>query len=445
VKGSAVAVTLALLMMSPGAQAGDATLDARHQWSQWRGPLATGVAPHGSPPVAWSETHNVRWKTPIPGKGLSTPIIWGDSIFVTTAVPYGEPLPAAAEHADGAHDNLAPRQKARFMLLAIDRRDGALLWERVARDERPHESTHATGSWASASVVTDGTLVFASFGSQGIHVFDMQGERVWETDLGDMQVRHAHGEGSTPALHGDTLVVNWDHQGQSFLAALDKRDGKQRWKVMRDEITSWSSPLVVEHGGKAQVVVAATRRVSAYDLASGKVIWEAGGLSRNVVASPVAAEGLVHVANSYDWQALLTIRLAGAAGDITGTNSIVWTRERDTPYVPSPLLDGDNLCFLKHLSGVLTCVEAKTGKTIFGPQRLPGIRTVFASPVSAAGRMYVIDRSCNAVVLNYAPKFELLATSTLDDSFAASPAIVGDALYLRGDHHLYCIAADDAE
>jgi outer membrane protein assembly factor BamB len=416
-------------------------LDASRQWPQWRGPLGTGVAPHGDPPVVWSEEQNVRWKLALPGVGHSTPIVWGDRLFLTTAIPYGEAGASQDGHADGAHDNMEPLKAQKFVVLAIDRHRGKILWQKTLRSERPHEGTHVTGSWASNSAVTDGQHLFVSFGSRGLYALDLDGKLLWQKDFGEMQTRHEHGEGSSPALFGSTLVVNWDHEGESFVAALDKHTGKQRWKVARDEMTSWSTPLVVEHGGKPQVVVSATKFVRSYDLATGDVVWQAGGLSRNVVASPVAGDGFVYVANSYDWQAMLGIRLEAAKGDITGNaDAVVWTLDKYTPYVPSLLLYGDELFFLAHSQGFLTSLEAKTGRPLFGPERLPGVRTVFASPVGAADRVYVISREGTTAVVRRAAPFKVLARNQLDDSFAASPAVVGKELYLRGQEHLYCIA-----
>ena len=415
--------------------------DPEEQWGQWRGPLSTGVAPHGNPPIRWDEATNIRWKVEIPGQGQSTPIVWGDRIFLTTAVPHGEAAKGPGSHSEGAHDNVAPLRKMRFVVLALDRADGSIAWQKVMRDERPHQGVHATGSWASASAVTDGEVLIASFGSRGIYGLTLEGEKLWEVELGDMEVFHGHGEGSSPALHRGTVVVNWDHQGDSFVVALDSRTGKERWRAARDEITSWSSPLVVQHDGKAQVVVAATGRVRSYDLATGKVIWELGGLSRNVVATPVAGNGMVFVANSYDWRAMIAVRLSAAKGDITNTEAVVWTRDRDTPYVPSPLLYDDTLCFVKHLQGVFTCVDAATGATRYGPARLPGIRSVFASPAGAAGRIYIPSRDGVTQVMRNGDGFEVLASNRLEESFSASPAIVGDELFLRGERHLYSIAA----
>ncbi len=414
--------------------------DALDQWPRWRGPLGNGVAPRGDPPVEWSESKNIRWKVPILGLGHSTPIIWGDEIFLTAAISHGLALPHTDAHAPGAHDNLAPLRLQEFVLIALNRADGSVRWQRTLRDQRPHEGTHETGSWASNSPVTDGEHVFAHFGSRGLYCLDMDGALVWEKDLGDMRTLHGHGEGSSPTLHGDTLIVNWDHEGQSFVAALDKRTGKQRWKVARDEVTSWATPLVVVHQGKPQVVIAATGRTRSYDLATGRVIWECAGLSRNVVASPVAADGMVFVASSYDFRAMLAIRLDRAKGDITGSDAVAWTRNRHTPYVPSPLLYDDHLYFLRHYQGFLTCVAAKTGKRWYGPQRLAGIANVFASPVGAAGRVYIVSRNGTTMVISHGSKFNLLARNHLDDSFSASPAIVGSELYLRGERNLYCIA-----
>lgn len=311
---------------------------AEHYWPQWRGPLGTGVAPHANPPVEWSESKNIRWKIALPGSGHSTPIVWGDRIFITTAVPYGEALQPKYSDASGAHDILPVTHRHRFMVIAINRRDGKILWERIVREELPHEGTHYTASLASHSPVTDGEHLFAFFGSYGLYCLDLNGpdhSGLWKMDLGDMHPLHSHGEGSSPALYRETLIINWDHEGESFLVAFDKRTGKQRWKVERGRRTSWTTPIVVENSGKAQVIVIGSQRMRGYDLATGKAIWECGGLSvENVVSSPVAGDGVVFAGSTYDRQAMLAIRLDGAKGDITGTEQVVWHRTRGAPYVP---------------------------------------------------------------------------------------------------------------
>ncbi len=418
--------------------------DAMHYWPQWRGPLATGVAPHADPPVEWGEDKNIRWIVPLEGVGHSTPVVWGDLVILTLAVPIGDPVDPVPphEHAHGAHDNLQSNRHHTFDVLAVRRMDGSIAWQRTVRKALPHEGGHVTGSLASHSPATDGERVYAFFGSRGLHCLDMEGEPQWSVDLGEMHTRHAHGEGSSPVLYGNTLVVNWDHEGDSFVAAFDTEDGKERWRVKRDEMTSWSSPIVVQAGGKPQVVISATGRVRGYDLATGEGIWHCGGLSRNVVASPVAGDGLVFAGNSYDWQAMLAIRLEGARGDLDGTEHIAWKLDRFTPYVPSPLYAGGRLYFLRHNQDLLSCVDGKTGKPVYGPLRLQGIDNVFASPVAAAERLYITDRDGTTVVLRLGDEPEVLATNTLDESFSASPALVSDEIYLRGREKLYCITRE---
>jgi outer membrane protein assembly factor BamB len=416
--------------------------EAKQYWPQWRGPLGTGVAPDANPPTVWSESKNIRWKTELPGSGHSTPIIWADRIFVTTAVPYGNVLQPKYSGAPGAHDNVPVRRRHRFMVLAINRRDGKIIWERTVRRALPHEGGHYTASLASNSPVTDGKHVFACFGSRGLYCIDFDGNLLWNVNLGKILTKHGHGEGSSPALFGDTLIVNVDHEGQSFVIAFDKRTGKQRWKVMRQEVTSWATPIVVEHGGKPQVIISGTNRVRGYDLADGRLIWECGGLSANIVASPVAANGIVYAASSYETRALLAIRLEGAKGDVTGTNQVVWTRKRGTPYVPSPLLYGDSLYFLRHYQGILSRVDVKTGKEQGGPFRLGGILNVYASPVGAANRVYITDRNGTTLVISHDDKPRVLAVNRLNDGFSASAAVAGRELYLRGQQNLYSIAEE---
>jgi outer membrane protein assembly factor BamB len=408
-------------------------------WPQWRGPLGTGVAPQGDPPVEWSEDEHVRWKAALPGVGHSTPIVSGGRVFLTAAVPTGDALEPAPDTAPGAHDNAPVTHRQVFVALAVDRAQGELLWQRALHEALPHERAHDTATFASASPVTDGEHVFAFFGSYGLYCLDLEGNRVWGRDLGDMQVKHAHGEGSSPALHGDTLVVNWDHEGPSFLFAFDKATGEQRWQVARDEITSWASPIVVEHDGVAQVIVPGSKRLRAYDLETGEVIWECGGLSRNVVATPVAANGMVFAGSSYEKQAMLAIRLDGAQGDLTGTDRIAWYRGRSTPYVPSPLLYDDALYFLHHYQGFLARVDAATGAQAKRATRLTGLDDVYASPVGAAGRVYVTDRGGVTLVLSHGDEPVVLARNVLDDRFSASAAIAGDELFLRGERFLYCL------
>ncbi len=411
-----------------------------HNWPQWRGPLATGAAPKANPPLEWSESKNIRWKVPLPGSGHSSPVVWNERVFVMAAIPYGKTVQPKPDSAPGAHDNLPVTHHHRFVVMAFSRKDGKILWQRTVHQELPHEGGHRTGSLVSASPITDGKHVIAFFGSRGLYCLDVDGTPVWNKTFGRMDTKHAHGEGSSPVLYDNTLVVNWDHEGQSFIAAMDKSTGRQLWKKPRDEVTSWATPIVAQQDGRPVVIVSGTLRVRAYDLAGGDVIWECGGLSHNIVASPVANDEMVFAASSYEKRALLAIRLPGAKGDITGTERVAWSRIRSTPYVPSPLLYRGSLYFLRHYQGILTKLDAKTGAGTNGALRLGPIRNVYASPVAAAGRVYITDLDGTTVVVSHDDQPKPLAQNWLNDRFSASMALVDRDLFLRGEKFLYCIS-----
>ncbi len=326
-------------------------------------------------------------------------------------------------------------------MLAVSRKTGKILWQQTVHKELPHEAGHVTASLASASPVTDGEHLFAFFGSRGLYCLDLDGKLLWKKNLGEMHTKHGHGEGSSPALHGETLIINWDHEEQSFLLALDKRTGKTRWRVARPEDTSWATPIIVEHAGQVQVIVPGTQRLRGYDLASGAVVWECGGLSSNIVASPVAAGWVVYAGSSYETRNLLAIRLEGARGDITGTRQVLWSRRRGAPYVPSPLLYGNHLYTLQHYQGVVSRLDVRTGDDDGGPFRLDAIDNVYASPVGAAGRVYITSLDGVTAVFSHGePAPKMLAVNRLDDHISASAALAGRELFLRGERYLYCIA-----
>jgi outer membrane protein assembly factor BamB len=439
--------------------AGDSVADARRNWPQWRGPLASGVAPEADPPLEWSETKNVKWKVKIPGEGSSTPAVWGNQIFVLTAVAAGKqaevkpaetPTPAAAAPmpggerrggSGGAGRPEKPTEEYQFVVLCLDRVTGKTLWQKIARQEVPHEGRQQNNTFASASPITDGKLVFAFFGSRGLHCYDADGNLKWSRDLGKMQTRYGFGEGGSPALHSDTLVVNWDDEtANDFIAAFDKRDGKPLWKIPRDDETSWSTPLIVEYGGKAQVIVNATRKVRSYDLATGKELWSCAGQTVNAIPSPVADADTVYVTSGFRGSALFAIAL-GRTGDLAGTDAIRWRHDQNTPYVPSPLLLDDLLYVVKVNSGILSCFDKKTGKAHYEAERLEAIREIYASPVAAKDRVYVLNRDGVCCVLKKSPKLEILATNKLDAKTDASIALVGKELFIRARESLYCIGA----
>lgn len=419
-------------------------LAAQENWPQWRGPLANGVSPDADPPLKWSEKENIRWKVKLPGRGTATPVIWGSQIFIQTAIPTGKPGtssgPAPAEVPQGMRGMSTPRpaEVYQFVLMCIDRQTGKTLWQQVAREEVPHEGHHRDHGFASYSPVTDGSLVFAFFGSRGLHCYDMQGNRKWEKDLGRLRIKMNFGEGQSPALAGDTLIVNWDHEGDDFIVALDKNTGKELWRRPREEMTSWATPLVVEHEGRKQVVIAATAKIRSYDLKTGEPIWECAGMTTNVIPSPVAGHGMVYATSGFRGNALLAIKL-GRKGDLTGTDAIAWSLNRNTPYVPSPLLYGDKLYIFSGNNAILSCHNAVTGEALIDTQRVADLEGVYASPVGAAGRVYLVGRNGTTVVIPNSGKFEVLATNVLDEGIDASPALAGKDLILRGREHLYCI------
>ena len=418
-------------------------------WHHWRGPYATGAAIDADPPTTWSETENIRWKAAIPGTGHASPVIWEDKIFIQTAIK-GEVQKVESEESDdgnpfsGFFQQRGGRESVdntyKFDLLALNRKDGSILWQKTLREMAPHEGTHQDATFASNSPVTDGEFVYAYFGSRGLYCVDMMGNVKWEKDIGTMYKSRTFGEGSSPVLYGNTLVIVQDHEGDSFITALDKRTGDVLWKTERNEGTTWSSPIIVDHDGKAQVITTGTNRIRSYDLETGELLWNDDGLTRNSIPSPVAAGDYVYLMSGFRGNAFRGVHLAAATGDIAGSDAIVWEYNRDTPYVPSPLLYKGIIYFLKSNNGILTAFNVETGKAYYGPQRLKGVSGVYASIVGASDRVYIAGRNGVVNVIQHGPEFSIIAENTLDDSFNASPAIIGNELYLRGSKYLYCIA-----
>ncbi len=450
---------------------------ASGDWPHWRGPQANGIAPAGNPPTTWSETENVKWKVKLTGTGTGTPIVVGNQIFLQSALATGKKIETNAEPkkearafapqvfgqaqnpteappgGDGQRRRRGgggpgggfggrsekPSEVHQFLLTSIDRVTGKTQWQKVVREEVPHEGHHRDHGFASHSPLSDGQHVYAWFGSRGLHCYTLQGEKKWEKNFGQIRSANTFGEGNSPALHGDTLVVNWDHEGEDFIAALDKRTGKELWRQPREEKTTWTTPYIVEHDGKAQVIVCASQRIRSYDLATGKQIWECGGLFANVVPTPVSGFGMVYAMSGHRGNALLAIKL-GRTGDLTDTDAIAWRHGKSTPYVPSSLLMGERLYCFAGNNAIVSCFNAKSGQVLFEGERLEGPSGFYASMVGAAGRLYFAGRNGTSVVLKDSDKLEILATNKLDEKFDASPAIVGRELFLRGHGHLYCLA-----
>lgn len=437
-------------------------------WPGWRGPGGNGIAP-GSPPVEWSEEKNVRWKVSIPGKGKSSPVVWGNRVFVTTAVSTGKQAEVPAQEATADQDpparppgrggrggrpgggrggfggRSAPPEEQEFFVLALDRADGSVVWQKKARTGMPPQGTHNDGSYATPTCVTDGEHLIASFGSNGLYAYTMDGELVWEKDLGDMEIMLSFGEGSSPVLHGDKLIVIWDHNGDSFIVALDKGTGEEKWRASRGGGTSWTTPIVVQAEGGAQVIVG-TEKTTAYDLETGEELWTYGqvatGRGGGVISSPVEYEGLVFLSSGSRGGELRAIYIPSPEEELEPGDNLLWAFPGDTPYVPSLIACDGIVYMLKSNSGLLSAFDAGIGERLYGPQRMEGVANAYASPVAADGRLYFADRDGAVEVIAAGPEYRSLAVNVLDEGFDASPAIAGDEIFLRGRSHVYCIAEE---
>lgn len=395
---------------------------AAENWPHWRGEGGNGVSSQANPPTEWSDSKNVKWKVAIEGLGSGSPVVWGDRVFVTTsATPNGS--------ASRRQEPLA------FMLLCLDRSNGEVIWRRTAATATPGEGTHSTNNYASASPTTDGEHVFAHFGSQGLYCYTMEGEPVWSHDFGDMRTRNSFGEGSSPTLAGDKIVVPWDHEGPSYLYALNKRTGDVLWETERDEPTCWATPLVVSAPGGSQVVMNGQNYARAYDLETGKELWRCAGQTQRPAASAVAVHDRVYVASGFRGSFLGAFQLDGR-GDIQGTSNVLWTKGRDTPDIASPLLSDGRLYYFKAKTGILTCVDAATGEEHY-TQRT-GLRTTYASPVAAGGHVYLSDRDGTTIVIRDSGTYEEVAKNNIGETIDATPAPVDNQLFIRGERHVFC-------
>lgn len=410
-------------------------------WHQWRGPEANGVSRTATPPIEWSEAKNVRWKTAIDGNGNSTPIIWGNKVFLLTAIDTGivDPsLPKPEDQPDRVFGIKYPNTVHRFVVLCLDRDSGKQLWRRTATEGIPHEGHHGDNDFASASPTTDGERLYCWFGSAGLFCYDLRGRELWDRDLGKAYMEASLGEGCSPVVHDGRLVIVRDQQRQSTIEVLDAKTGETQWKADRDEPNAWATPMILHHSGKTQVITAASNMVRSYRLSDGRIIWQCSGLTGNVIPSPVVDADSVYCMSGYQGYALLALPLS-ATGDISDSDAILWTRRRGTPYIPSPLLYNGMLYFSQSNHAVLSCVDSKTGDTIIDRTRLSGISNIYASPVGADQRIYITGRNGTTLVLQRSAELKVLARNRLDDRLDASPALAGNRLFLRGSRFLYCI------
>ncbi len=391
-------------------------------WSHWRGPTGNSVSADAQPPIQLDAASNLRWKVAVEGSGSGSPVVWGDRVYVTSALAVG-----------------GGRQ--RFLVHAFDRQSGDRVWQTAVGEAIPHEPTHSTNTFASASPCTDGERIYAYFGSWGLHALDSGGGLLWQRDFGDLEMRNGFGEGASPALWRDRLFVPWDHEGASKLFAVDKTNGRTLWSVDRDEPSNWGTPLVVAAAGGAQVVVTGENHVIAYDVQTGSELWRCGGQTSRPAASPVAGDGIVFVASGFRGSFGGAFDPAGR-GDLADSASVIWSVDDDTPDIASPTLSGRRLYYTKAKTGILTCVDVATGQPFYERQRLPEIGTLYASPVVAGGHVYFSDRDGTVVVIRDDETFQVVAVNQLPEGIDATLAPVDRQLIIRGSGHLWCFESD---
>lgn len=393
-------------------------------WGHWRGPTGNGSSLTAKPPVIFGPGKNEKWKVEIPGVGSASPVVWGERVFVSTAVPTGK---RTNEYA--------------FQLLCFNRKDGTRLWEQSPVVTIPHEGSHQTNGFASASPCTDGEFVYAHFGSRGLYCYTMEGKPVWNHDFGDMRIRNSFGEGSSPTLVDDLIIVPWDHEGASALYALNKKTGAIQWQTPREEPSCWATPLIaVDAAGSKQIIMNGQNAARGYDLKSGKELWHCGGQTERPCASAVAADGVAYVGSGYRGSYIGAFSLAGR-GDLAGSKDVLWTHKQDTPDVASPLLSQGRVYYYKAKSGQLTCVDAKSGKVHFAAARIPGMNSTYASPIAATGHIYLTDRDGTIVVIEDSDKLKIVSTNKIGEGVDATPAVAGNELFVRSAKHLFCFEA----
>jgi len=428
------------------------TLAVADDWTSWRGPGNNGVAPTAAP-TAWSDDAGVKWEVELPGRGFSTPLVVGDQLILTTAIPLEE-APEVEEPEEEPEEGRGrgrgrwrgrstPQVKNAFVVMALDRATGEVAWRRTLHEATPHEGYHRTyGSHASGSCVTDGERIYVPFGTWGLYALDLEGEVLWEQDLGvRLAMRNSFGEGHMPVVADGTLVWVLDQEEQSLVVAFDAETGEPRWRHERDEPSAWATPLVTEVDGVQQVITSATNRVRSYRLSDGEALWECGGLGLNAIPAVTRHEDLVLCMTGYREPRLMAVRLGGE-GDLTGTEAVVWETTKATSYTASPVLTGGRYYAVTD-RGFISCWDAATGEPHYGEQRLPRGSTLKASPVAAGEHLYVATEAGDVHLITLGDDYEVAGTNTLTDRFfVASPVVSRGELFLRSRSHLLCIAGE---
>ena len=413
-------------------------------WPQWRGPSGQGISEEKNLPEEWTTTKNIKWKTAIPGRGHSSPIVWGNRIFLTTAIE-GEIVPGhkAVIHYDEGKEFLHPDSvgadhKHQFRVLCIDRKSGKIVWDQLAFEGTPYDNRHRKSSFAASTPATDGQTVYAFFGSEGLYAYDMKGKLRWKTDLGKLGTV-GMGTGTSPVLYQNLVIVQCDEENgaASFIVALDKKTGREVWRTTRKIQVSWCTPLLVTTGKRAELITSGSESVISYDPATGKELWRHKGVESNAIPSPVATGNMVIISAGYPAKIAMAISLGGN-GDLA--DSVVWKYTKGTAYVPSPILYGDYL-YLTSDRGVLTCLDAKTGEIKYEGGRVPIPATFTASPIAFDGKILLTSEDGDTFIVKAGPKHEIMGTNSVGEPVYASPAVAEGNIFIRGERNLYCIGS----
>ncbi len=413
-------------------------------WPQWRGPGGMGVSTEKNLPAEWSTTKNIKWKTPIAGRAHSSPVVWGNRIFLTTAIE-GAVVPGAkaVKHMDGDKEFLHPDsigadRRHAFKVICLNATNGKVLWEQTAFEGTPYDNRHRKSSFAASTPATDGKLVFAFFGTEGLYAYDMNGKLAWKADLGKLGTV-GMGTGTSPVLTDHLVIVQCDEENgaASFIVALDKKTGKEAWRTPRKIQVSWATPILVTTAKRSELITSGTEAIIAYDPATGKELWRHKGVESNAIPSPVANQELVFVSAGFPAKIAMAIRL-GESGDLTDSKNVIWKYAKGTAYVPSPILYGDYL-YLTTDRGILTCLDAKTGEVKYEGGRIPIPATFTASPVAFDGKILLTSEDGDTFIVKAGPKHEILGTNSVGEPVYASPAISDQKIFIRGEHNLYAI------
>ncbi|HET6975656.1 MAG TPA: PQQ-binding-like beta-propeller repeat protein [Pyrinomonadaceae bacterium] len=418
---------------------------AAGNWPQWRGPDGSGISNEKNLPSVWTPTTNIKWKTAIDGRSHSSPIVWGKFIFLTTAIQ-GEVVAGAkavTHTVEGGKEFLHPDsvgadRKHTFKVIALDRESGKVLWQSTAWEGTPYDNRHRKSSYAASTPATDGKLVYAFFGTEGLYAYDFKGKLAWKAQLGKLGTV-GMGTGTSPILFENLVIVQCDEENgeSSFIVALDKNTGKEVWKKERKVQVSWSTPLLVRTAKRAELITSGTESVIAYSPETGEELWRHKGVESNAIPSPVANSEMAFLVAGFPAKIALAIRL-GQNGDLTGTPNVPWTYAKGTAYVPSPILYGDYL-YLTTDRGILTCIDAKTGEVKYEGGRIPIPATFTASPVAFEGKILMTSEDGDTFIVKAGPKHEILGTNSIGEPVYASPAIADGRIFIRGEKNLYCI------